>query len=94
LKSYFRGPGDGRTHPHIPASNLVWAVVLGDLLREASFLRLDCLVHSPVRAELGIQTKFGDDALAYCTARMDPETTRGVLPREKAQAARNSALLK
>ena len=67
LKSYFQDPGDGRVHPHIPAPDLVWAVVMGHILREASFLRLEWLVHSPVRAELGIQTKFGDDALAYCS---------------------------
>lgn len=84
-------PGDGRTHPHIPARDLVWAVVIGHILREASFLRLECLVHSPVRAELGIQTKFGDDCLAYCTERMDPETTRMALTAALHQAKRNKA---
>jgi len=91
LKSYFQDPGDGRVHPHIPAPDLVWAVVLGHILREASFLRLEWLVHSPVRAELGIQTKFGDDALAYCTERMDPETTRLALATALHQAKRNKA---
>ncbi len=91
LKSYFQHPGDGRVHPHIPAPDLVWAVVMGHILREASFLRLEWLVHSPVRAELGIQTKFGDDALGYCTARMDPETTRVALAAALHQAKRNKA---
>ncbi len=91
LKSYFQDPGDGRAHPHIPASDLVWAVVMGHILRETSFLRLEWLVHSPVRAELGIQTKFGDDALAYCTERMDPETTRVALVAALHQAKRNKA---
>jgi hypothetical protein len=91
LKSYFHDPGDGRLHPHIPASDLVWAVVMGHILREASFLRLEWLVHSPVRAELGIRTKFGDDCLAYCTERMDPETTRVALAAALHQAKRNKA---
>lgn len=91
LKSYFQGPGDGRAHPHIPAQDLVWAVVIGHILREASFLRLEWLAHSPVRAELGMQTKFGDDALAYCTERMDPETTRVALAAALHQAKRNKA---
>jgi len=43
-------------------------VVMGRILRIPSFLRLEWLVHSPVRAELGIATPFGDDALAYARA--------------------------
>ena len=91
LKSYFQRPGDGRAHPHIPARDLVWAVVMGRILRETSFLRVEWLAHSPVRAELGIQTKFGDDALAYCTERMDPEATRVALAAALHQAKRNKA---
>jgi Transposase DDE domain len=91
LKSYFQHPGDGRTQPHIPAGDLVWAVVMGRILRVPSFLRLEWLVHSPVRAELGIATPFGDDALAYCTERMDPETTRLALAATLHQAKRNKA---
>jgi hypothetical protein len=64
---------------------------MGHILRETSFLRLEWLVHSPVRAELGIQTKFGDDCLAYCTERMDPETTRVALAAALQQAKRNKA---
>ena len=91
LKSYFQRPGDGRVHPHIPARDLVWAVVMGRILRVASFLRLEWLAHSPVRAELGLQQEFGDDALAYCTERMDPETTRLALAATLQQAKRNKA---
>src|SRR5208283_331549 len=39
LKSYFQRPGDGRFRPRIPARDLVWAVVIGHILRVASFLR-------------------------------------------------------
>jgi hypothetical protein len=91
LKSYFQRPGDGRVHPHIPARDLVWAVVIGRILRITSFLRLEWLTHSPVREELGMRDPFGDDALAYCTERMDPETTRVALAAVLHQAKRNKA---
>ena len=91
LKSYFQRPGDGRVHPPIPARDLVWAVVLGHILRVVSFLRLEWLAHSPARADFGLARKFGDDALAYCTERMDPETTRVALATALHQAKRNKA---
>lgn len=91
LKSYFQRPGDGRPHPQIPARDLVWAVVIGHILRVTSFLRLEWLAHSPVRRELGLKRPFGDDALAYCTERMDPETTRLALAGALHQAKRNKA---
>jgi hypothetical protein len=91
LKSYFQRPGDGRPHPQIPAGDLVWAVVVGHILRVTSFLRLEWLAHSPVCAELGLQGPFGDDTLAYCTARMDPEVTRVALAKALQQAKRNKA---
>jgi len=91
LKSYFQRPGDGRVHPHIPARDLVWSVIMGHILRVTSFLRLEWLAHSPVRAELGLKGPFGDDALAYCTERMDPEATRAALAAALHQAKRNKA---
>ncbi len=91
LKAYFRQPGDGRLQPHIPAGDLVWAVVAGHILRQTSFPQLEWLAHSPVRAELGLRVAFGDDALAYCTERMDPLTTRVALAGAPRQAKRNKA---
>jgi len=91
LKSYFQRPGDGRPHPHIPARDIVWAVVIGHILRVASFLRLEWLAHSPVCAELGLQGPFGDDAPAHCTACMQPETPRAALAAALHQAKRNKA---
>ena len=91
LKSYFRQPGDGRAHPHISVSDMVWTVVMGRILRVPSFLRLEWLVHSTAWAGLGVQAPFGDDALAYCTERMDPETTRLALAAALHQAKRNKA---
>jgi hypothetical protein len=91
LKSYYQRPGDGRLHPQIPARDLVWAVVIGHILRVTSFLRLEWLAHSPVRRDLGLKGQFGDDALAYSTERMDPETTRLALAAALHQVKRNKA---
>ena len=91
LKSYFQQPGDGRVHPQISASDMVWTVVMGRILRVPSFLRLEWLVHSTARAGLGVEVPFGDDALAYCTERMDPDKTRLALATALHQAKRNKA---
>ena len=61
------------------------------ILRVSSFLRLEWMVHSPARAGLGVKAPFGDDALAYCTERMDPETTRLALAAALHQAKRSKA---
>lgn len=79
LAPYFRCPGDGRRHPRIPAQDLLWALVLGQILREGSFHGVEALVRSPVRARMGVGHRFGDDALAYFTERLDPEMTRRAL---------------
>ena len=64
---------------------------MGHILRVPSFLRLAWLVHSPVRVNFGVDQPFDDDALAYCTERMDPETTRLALAATLQQAKRNKA---
>ena len=35
LKSYLRSPGDGRAAGRIPAAALLWALLMGALLRRA-----------------------------------------------------------
>lgn len=89
LKSYFQHPGDGRVRPRIPAQALVWSLLITHLLRAWSFLRVEWLVHSPARAGLGVETAFGDDALAYFTERLDPASTRAALSAALHQAKRN-----
>lgn len=37
LTAHFRGPGDGRGRPQIPAAALMWALVIGQILREPNF---------------------------------------------------------
>jgi hypothetical protein len=91
LKSYFQHPGDGRLRPYIPARSLLWSLVVGLLLRAFSFCRVEWLVHSQARSALGVSRKFGDDALAYFTERLDPERTRQALAGALKQAKRNKA---
>lgn len=91
LAAYFRGPGDGRRQPQIPAAVLVWALVLGQVLRECSFHGVEALVRSPARRALRVARSFGDDALAYFTERLDPGPTRTALGATVRRAKRNKA---
>jgi hypothetical protein len=91
LTAYFRGPGDGRGQPQIPAAVLVWALVVGQVLRECSFHGVEALVRSPARRALRVARGFGDDALAYFTERLDPGPTRAALAATVRRAKRNKA---
>jgi len=90
LERYFRQPGDGRPQPRIPASVLLWALLIVRLLREISFHAVEQLVHSGCRALCVAQT-FGDDALSYFTERLDPAVTRAALIAALHRAKRNKA---
>jgi len=94
LRTFLDQPGDGRTQPQIPAAALSWALLIGAILRIASANRLEWLVRSADRQQLGLARGFGDDALAYFTERVDAEVVRqraalkglrtsGVLPAEE-----------
>ena len=72
LGRYLAHPGDGRPQPQIPARVLLWALVLGRLLREPSFHGVEQLVRSSACRALGVYQSFGDDALSYFTERLDP----------------------
>jgi hypothetical protein len=91
LAAYFGGPGDGRKQPQIPAAVLVWALVLGQVLRECSFHGVEALVRSPARRALRVTRGFGDDALGYFTERLDPGPTRTALAATVRRAKRNKA---
>jgi hypothetical protein len=45
-ESYFRSPGDGRPQACIPATALVWALLMGTLLRRLAFAAIEDLVGS------------------------------------------------
>ena len=37
LRDYLQDPGDGRPQPQIPAKLLLWALLVGQILRQYSF---------------------------------------------------------
>ncbi len=91
LKSYLRSPGDGRAQARIPAAALLWALIMGVLLRRAAFAGIEALVCSRARRALGVSQSFGDDALGYFTERLDPAVTRAAVATAVRQAKRNKA---
>jgi hypothetical protein len=91
LASYFRRPGDGRPKPRIPAKDLVWSQVIGQILRESTFSGIEALVRSSARFAVKVGRGFSDDALAYFDKRMDPEPTRKALASTAKVAKRNKA---
>jgi len=92
LAPYFAAPGDGRQAPQIPAPALVWALVIGHLVREDAFAGVEALVRSGARRALGVARRFSDDTLAYFTERLNPAPTRQALGAIARQAKRNKAL--
>lgn len=90
LQAYLRAPGDGRVQPQIPAATLLWALLVGQVLRECAFHAVEALVQGARRA-LGIRRAFGDDALAYFTERLSALPTRAALAQAVRQAKRNKA---
>jgi len=91
LKSYLQWPGDGRTQGRIPASALLWAFLMGALLRRAAFAAIEALVHSAARRALDVSRRFGNDALGYFTERLDPSVTRQAAVTALHQAKRHKA---
>jgi hypothetical protein len=91
LKSYLRSPGDGRAAGRIPAAALLWALLMGALLRRAAFAAIEALVGSRARRALDVSRSFGDDALGYFTERLDPAVTRRAAVTALRQAKRHKA---
>ena len=91
LKSYLQYPGDGRTQGRIPAAALLWGLLMGVLLRRAAFAGIEALVRSRARRALDVSLRFGDDALGYFTARLDPAVTRRAVVTAVRQAQRHKA---
>jgi len=61
------------------------------LLRRAAFAGIEALVRSCARRALDISPSFGDDALGYFTARLDPAVTRWAAVTAVRQAKRHKA---
>ena len=91
LKEYLKAPGDGRCRPRIAAQALLWAMVMGVVLRESSYHAVQWWVRSTARRRLGVRCGFSNDALAYFAERLDPEPTRLALAQVCRRAKRNKA---
>ncbi len=89
LESYLRRPGDGRVHPQIRATDLVWAQLSSQILQRTSFHDVERLVRSGVARELTLNRVFGEDSLAYFNERLDPQPTRAALAATAKRAKRN-----
>ncbi len=91
LKSYLRFPGDGRKEGRIPAPALLWALLMGALLRRAAFAAIEALVRSRARRALDVSRSFGNDALGYFTERLSPAVTRRAAVTAVRQSKRHKA---
>jgi len=88
---YFDRCGDGRPKPQIAAQVLLWAHVIGCVLREGSYHAIEARARGPGRRNAGLSRSFGDAALGYFSERLDPEPTRLVLVSLLRQAKRSKA---
>jgi len=70
---------------------LLWALLIGHVLRQYAFHAVEALVRSPARRWLGVSAAFGDDALGYFTERLNPASTRAALAATLRRAKRNKA---
>ena len=91
LRSYLQAPGDGRKQGRIPATALLWALLMGALLRRVAFAAIEALVCSRARRALDVSRSFGNDALSYFTERLDPDATRQAAVTAVHQAKRHKA---
>jgi hypothetical protein len=80
LKSCLDSPGDGRSQARPPASVLVGALLMGQLLRCFSFAGVASLLRSSARSALGVGCCFGDDSLSYFPERLEAIPTWYFLP--------------
>jgi hypothetical protein len=86
-----RSPGDGRAAGRIPAAALVWALLMGALLRRVAFAAIEALVRSGPRRALEVSRSFGNDTLSYFAERLDPAVTRQAAVTAVHQAKRHKA---
>ena len=91
LAAYLERPGDGRQQPRIPARDLLWSLVAGQMLREGSHHAVEALVRSSARRALGVARGFGDDTLSYFTERLAAAPLRAALAGVVRRAKRNKA---
>ena len=76
LESYLRDPGDGRPRPQIPAAVIIWALLIGQIVRRSSYHGVEELVRSPARSALEVSRRFSEDSLGYCTEKLQAAKLR------------------
>lgn len=91
LESYLRDPGDGRPRPEIPAAVMLWALLIGQIIRRSSYHGVEELVRSPARSALEVSRRFSDDSLGYCTEKLQAAKLRAAIVRATRRAKRNKA---
>jgi hypothetical protein len=88
LAAYLERPGDGRTFPQIPASDLLRVLIGCRVLRAPASHAVEQLVRHAARG-FGVCKRFGDDAVGYFTERLDPWRLRTALLEVLWRAKRN-----
>jgi hypothetical protein len=91
LQRYLAKPGDGRTQPVIAARVLLWAMLVGRILRETSFYGIEQIVRVAGCRVLGLEQSFSNDTLSYFVERLDPATSRAALLEVMRHAKRGKA---
>ena len=91
LQRYLAQPGDGRPQPVIAARVLLWAMLVGRILREISFYGMEQIVRVAGCRALGLEQSFSNDTLSYFVERLDPATSRAALLEVMRHAKRGKA---
>jgi hypothetical protein len=91
LQRYLAKPGDGRQRPVIAARVLLWAMLVGRILRETSFYGIEQIVQVAGCRVLGLEQSFSNDALSYFVERLDPASSRSALLQVVRHAKRGKA---
>src|SRR5258707_13076552 len=79
LQRYLAKPGDGRQQPVIPARVLLWAMLVGRVLRENSFYGIEQIGRVAGCRGLGLEQWFGDDPRSNFLEHTDRVTSRSPL---------------
>lgn len=91
LKAHLLSPGDGRSQGSLAARDLYWSMLLGQILRVASYHGVEHVVAASPRGALQVGAKFSDDSLAYFTERLNADCTRRAAAAALQRAKRNKA---
>jgi hypothetical protein len=91
LRGYLSAPGDGRQRPQIAAGTMLWALLIGQMVRRSSYHGVEELARSSARSQLRVARCFSDDSLSYCTQRLEANKLRTAIVHVARRAKRNKA---